>query len=282
MTAISRRRRRPGRSPGPARRTGAPARSSSTRPSSTAGSGAARSSRSFLSPVLFLAAMGIGLGSFVDRSATRSRSLGGVSYARLPRAGTAGRARGCRRPPRSRPGRSWAPSSGTGPSTRCTPRRCRSPAIVFGQLAWVTARLTLVATAFFAGDGRLRLRRLAARSSWASSRVGPHRAGLRAPITAFSAGQKNDSVFATIFRFLITPLFLFSGTFFPIEQLPLRHPADRLADAARSTASRWPAACRWARSTRSARLVHLGVLALYIVIGTACAPGHLPPARCRR
>ena len=42
-----------------------------------------------------------------------------------------------------------------------------------------------------------------------------------APITAFAAGQKNDSVFSMIFRFFITPLFLFSGTFFPIEQLPL-------------------------------------------------------------
>jgi lipooligosaccharide transport system permease protein len=39
-------------------------------------------------------------------------------------------------------------------------------------------------------------------------------------IAAFAATQTNDNGFNMIFRFLITPLFLFSGTFFPIEQLP--------------------------------------------------------------
>ena len=32
--------------------------------------------------------------------------------------------------------------------------------------------------------------------------------------------RKTEQSFAFIFRFIITPLFLFSGTFFPIEQLP--------------------------------------------------------------
>ena len=41
-----------------------------------------------------------------------------------------------------------------------------------------------------------------------------------APIAAFSATQKTPNKFAAIFRFGITPLFLFSGTFFPIESLP--------------------------------------------------------------
>jgi lipooligosaccharide transport system permease protein len=40
-------------------------------------------------------------------------------------------------------------------------------------------------------------------------------------IAAFSATQRNDTGFSLIFRFLVTPLFLFSGTFFPIEQLPI-------------------------------------------------------------
>ena len=40
------------------------------------------------------------------------------------------------------------------------------------------------------------------------------------PIAAFSATQSNPNRFATIFRFGITPLFLFSGTFFPISSLP--------------------------------------------------------------
>src|SRR5262249_18501041 len=40
------------------------------------------------------------------------------------------------------------------------------------------------------------------------------------PITAFAATRKTMNAFSYLFRFAITPLFLFSGTFFPIESLP--------------------------------------------------------------
>jgi lipooligosaccharide transport system permease protein len=39
-------------------------------------------------------------------------------------------------------------------------------------------------------------------------------------LVAFTATQKNDVGFSAIFRFVINPLFLFSGTFFPLTQLP--------------------------------------------------------------
>jgi lipooligosaccharide transport system permease protein len=39
-------------------------------------------------------------------------------------------------------------------------------------------------------------------------------------LIAFTATQKNDVGFSAIFRFVINPLFLFSGTFFPLTQLP--------------------------------------------------------------
>jgi lipooligosaccharide transport system permease protein len=42
-----------------------------------------------------------------------------------------------------------------------------------------------------------------------------------APIMAFTATQDGDGGFNALFRFGITPLFLFSGTFFPIEKLPV-------------------------------------------------------------
>jgi lipooligosaccharide transport system permease protein len=42
-----------------------------------------------------------------------------------------------------------------------------------------------------------------------------------APIMAFTATQTGDGGFNALFRFGITPLFLFSGTFFPIENLPV-------------------------------------------------------------
>ena len=41
-----------------------------------------------------------------------------------------------------------------------------------------------------------------------------------APIAAFSATQRTPAKFNVIFRFVITPLFLFSGMFFPIDTLP--------------------------------------------------------------
>jgi lipooligosaccharide transport system permease protein len=40
------------------------------------------------------------------------------------------------------------------------------------------------------------------------------------PMMAFTATQRTPDKFATLFRFGVTPLFLFSGTFFPIESLP--------------------------------------------------------------
>ena len=38
-----------------------------------------------------------------------------------------------------------------------------------------------------------------------------------APIVAFSATQRTPDRFNTLFRFGITPLFLFSGTFYPVS-----------------------------------------------------------------
>ena len=40
------------------------------------------------------------------------------------------------------------------------------------------------------------------------------------PIAAWAAHADNDASFVAIFRFVILPMFLFSGTFFPIAQLP--------------------------------------------------------------
>jgi len=40
------------------------------------------------------------------------------------------------------------------------------------------------------------------------------------PILAWTATQRTDRSFALIGRFLITPLFLLGGVFFPLHQLP--------------------------------------------------------------
>jgi len=41
-----------------------------------------------------------------------------------------------------------------------------------------------------------------------------------APCIAFAASQENDFGFSTINRLIVIPLFLFSGSFFPVTQLP--------------------------------------------------------------
>jgi len=41
-----------------------------------------------------------------------------------------------------------------------------------------------------------------------------------APVSAFAAWVKNDAGFAALIRFGLVPMFLFSGTFFPVDQLP--------------------------------------------------------------
>ena len=69
-----------------------------------------------------------------------------------------------------------------------------------------------------------------------------------APIAAFSATQQTPDRFNAIFRFGITPLFLFSGTFFPIEHAAGRAPGGRLADAAVPRRGADPRRCRSGRS----------------------------------
>src|SRR5262249_52913593 len=45
-------------------------------------------------------------------------------------------------------------------------------------------------------------------------------ASFAAPLAAFSATRENDLSFSLIMRLVLQPLFLFSGTFFPVPQLP--------------------------------------------------------------
>jgi lipooligosaccharide transport system permease protein len=221
----------------------------------------------FLSPILFLAAMGIGLGSFVNHGSAIA-SLGGVPYAVFLAPGLLA-AQGMQTAASES---TWTVMGGfvwdrTFHGMYATPVTVAG--IVVGQLAWATARLTLVATAFFV---------VMLAFGFVGSPLGVLGVGasvltglaFAAPITAFAAGQKNDSVFSMIFRFFITPLFLFSGTFFPIEQLPLFiRPIAWLTPTWHGVAL--------ARGLSLGTLdpigaiVHLGVLTLYIVVGVACA-----------
>ncbi|QBI19754.1 ABC transporter [Egibacter rhizosphaerae] len=90
------------------------------------------------------------------------------------------------------------------------------------------------------------------------------------PIATFTALVRNGEALTTLFRFAIIPLFLFSGTFFPIDRLPdavqpiaavspLWHGAELARLAALGAPTTWPAAA------------HLAVLAGLTVVGGVAA-----------
>ena len=169
---------------------------------------------SFLSPVLFLTAMGIGLGGYVSDGA----ALGGVPYLVFLAPGllaaTAMQSASFEATFPIMGGLVWMRTYHAMYATPITPRD-----IALGNLAWIAARLTMICTiftivivAFGAAQSPLIVLAIPAAILTGMAFAGP--------IAAFSATQKTPSKFASIFRFGITPLFLFSGTFFPISSLP--------------------------------------------------------------
>lgn len=222
----------------------------------------------FLAPIFFLASMGFGLGRFVDSAGTASGLLAGVPYAAWLAPGllaaqamqTAGFA-------------STYPIMGRIVWDRIHHGMLATPitvaGIVLGELSWIAVRLTLVTGAFvlvMAAFGLVRspLGLLAVPAAVLTGLA------FAAPIVAFTATQPNDQGFNAIFRFGITPLFLFSGTFFPIEQLPavirpiawvtpLWHGVELARDLVLG------------RVDPPVELVHLAVLGAFVVGGTLAA-----------
>jgi len=173
---------------------------------------------SFLNPVLFLLAMGVGLGTYVDRSGSATQALGGLSYLQFLAPGllaaTAMQAAAFESTFPIMGGLTWQKTFHAMYATPVTPRD-----IVVGNLVWIALRLTMIATIFTVV--------MAAFGAAASPLIvlGIPAAVLTgmafsAPIAAFSATQRTAEKFNAVFRFGITPLFLFSGTFFPISNLP--------------------------------------------------------------
>jgi lipooligosaccharide transport system permease protein len=171
---------------------------------------------SFLSPALFLTAMGLGLGSYVSSSAVPS--LGGVSYLAFLAPGllaaTAMQSASFEATFPIMGGLVWNKIFHAMYATPISPRD-----IALGNLAWIAARLTFISTVFtlviiLFGAAASPLVVLAIPAAVLTGLA------FAAPIAAFSATQKTPDRFAAIFRFGITPLFLFSGTFFPLTSLP--------------------------------------------------------------
>jgi len=171
---------------------------------------------SVLNPVLYLGAIGIGLGTLVNKHG--SAKLGGISYLAFLAPGLLAAA---------------AMETGIGESTYpvlgsvkwrrtyyaavSTPLR---PADLFhGHLLFTTMRLVMNCAVFMV----VMVAFGAAQSPWVLAALPVAvLTGLAfaAPIEAWAITVLKDTSFALIFRFGLIPLFLFSGTFFPISQLP--------------------------------------------------------------
>jgi lipooligosaccharide transport system permease protein len=169
-----------------------------------------------LNPLFVLGALGLGLGSLIDGDATRS--LGGVDYlaflapglmAAVAMQGAAGESMW--------PVLGGIKWDGTYLAQIATPLR---PAdVLMGQLTFTTLRLSIGIVMTFAS-----MVLYGAVESWWGVLAMPAALltgiAYAAPITAFAATQETDTAFPLIMRLGVIPSYLFSGTFFPVSQLP--------------------------------------------------------------
>ncbi|HEV2374872.1 MAG TPA: ABC transporter permease [Streptosporangiaceae bacterium] len=219
---------------------------------------------SLLNPVLYLGAMGLGLGSQINHHGTAA--LGGVSYLTFLTPGLLA-ATGMQ----SGVAESTYPVLGsvkwnkTYRAAVATPLR---PADVFhGHLLFVVIRVAMNCTLFLAVAAAL-----GAVSSLLAAAAVPVAVltgmAFATPLEAWTVTRVRDTSLPVIFRFGVVPLFLFSGTFFPISQLPswiqpvayispLWHGVELCRGLALGTAT-WAAA-----------LVHVGYLVVWAVVGVA-------------
>jgi lipooligosaccharide transport system permease protein len=171
---------------------------------------------SVLGPLFYLGALGFGLGTLVNKHG--AASLGGVSYLAFV-----------------------APAILASGAMNTAMGEASYP--VFGSVKWNRIYLAAQATPLRPGDiyrGHLMFMTMriamntalvivymwafgATRSPWvvlawpAATLTG---LAFAAPIAAWAVLLKTETTFAYLFRFVMMPLMLFSGTFFPLSQLP--------------------------------------------------------------
>ena len=171
----------------------------------------------FVNPLLYLLAMGVGLGSFVNKGG-HSASLGHLTYLHFVAPALAATAAAT-----TATGESMYPVLGAIRWQRSyhamlsTPLSVRD--IVAGHMAWIAARIGMAT-----GSYLVVMAAFGATQSWWSIAVLPvgilTGMAFAAPLAAFAVRQESDNAFPLIFRLGLVPLFLFSGVFFPISQLP--------------------------------------------------------------
>lgn len=171
---------------------------------------------SFLTPVLYLLAMGVGLGTLVD--ANLPEGVENVSYLTFLAPGLlvatamqTGAGEG-----------SWKVMYGikwgqTWKARLATP--IGIPTLILGHLLWSATRVLMVSAIFAVVMAVFRVAPLlqSLASVIPALLVG---VAMAAGTTAFTVRLENISGLPMFFRFVVIPMFLFSGVFFPISNLP--------------------------------------------------------------
>jgi lipooligosaccharide transport system permease protein len=168
-----------------------------------------------LVPLLFLGAIGLGLGGLVEQN---SGTVGGFEYLVFVAPGilaaTALQAAAGDSLWPVMAGTKWTRSYHAAAATPLAPRQ-----VYGGYLTWIGARMMLNSSLFM-----LVAALLGAVPSWWGVLDVPAAAlgglAFAAPLCAYSAAQDSDLSFPVIMRVAVMPMFLFSGTFFPVDQLP--------------------------------------------------------------
>jgi lipooligosaccharide transport system permease protein len=219
----------------------------------------------FFTPLFFLASMGLGLGSLVNRG---SGGIGGVAYidylapGLLAATTMQAAAFECMYPILAKI--LW---DRIYDAMLATPLAVRD--LLAGEVAWVTLRLLMVASIFW-----IVMALFGVAHTPESLLVIPaatlNGLAFATPIMAFTASQRTDNAFSTIFRFVITPLYLLGGAFFPISKLPLALQAVAWA----SPLAHGVELCRGlvlGNIAAGGALLHVTVLLAYTVAGVALA-----------
>lgn len=226
----------------------------------------------FLAPLLYLGALGFGLGALVD--AGSPGGVDGVRYALFVAPGVL-----VATAMQTAIGESTYPVMGAIVWQRlyhgmlATPLRVID--VVLGHLAFIIVRLAMVTTSFAVVGLALG----AFRSWWLVVAVpvavlcGVAHA---APVMAYAATLDNDYGFAVVFRLVMVPMFLFAGTFFPVDQLPaLLRPLAWATPLWHGTET--VRSLLLGRGSPGAVLGHVGYLAAWAAIGV-----HLAARQYRR
>lgn len=173
----------------------------------------------FVFPTLYLAAMGLGLGGLITHHLGPHASvLSGVSYLSFVAPGVLGASAmqiGINEA--SYPVMSALRWQRSYLAMTATPLRVAD--VMYGHLAWIAIKLFVTCAVFVAITAAFGAVHspLAVVEIPAATLIG---LSFGVPMAALAARFRNDSAFSTINRLLIVPLFLFSGTFFPVSELP--------------------------------------------------------------